>query len=330
MICIQRHIEHLLIAHDCVILPGFGAVLSHTLPARMDATGERMLAPVRVFTFNPSLNHNDGALASSIARAESISYEAASARLESAIAAMRDKLEAESRLELGAVGTVFRNADGTLRFVPSSARTLTPAFMWLPEVDLSRFSDAVSRAEAPAVSRPRRRSPRRSARLTSRIMKVAATMALLFAVGLAIITPAKVDNPRHASLGVETFSPDAAAESIIDMPGQAVAPVVLVIERHSDAATPVDTAAYAAARNAARNRTVASARRYCLVVASLASELEARRFVEKSKDSSLGILVKDGRYRVYAAEGATVADVQAIASATGVESRYPSAWVCRK
>ena len=49
-------------AHDCVIVPGLGAVLAHTLPARMDATGEKMLAPVRVFTFNPALNQNVGGL----------------------------------------------------------------------------------------------------------------------------------------------------------------------------------------------------------------------------------------------------------------------------
>ena len=67
-----------------------------------------------------------------------------------------------------------------------------------------------------------------------------------------------------------------------------------------------------------------------MVVASLASELEARKFVENSKDSSLGILEKDGRYRVYAAQGASVADVNALAAANGVSSRYPSAWVCRK
>lgn len=318
-------------AHDCVIVPGLGAVLAHTLPARMDATGERMLAPVRVFTFNPALNHNDGILVASVARAEGIGYDASVSAVEAAVAEMRRRLDEDARLRLGAAGMLLRNADGALRFVPSSARELTPASMWLPDVNLTLFG----RAKAVAVPElgtedevaVERRAHRRRARYTSRIVRMAATMALLFAVGLAILKPASVDNPERASLGVEILSP-AAHAPLIEIPGQAVAPVVLVIERHSDAATPVDTAAYAAMRRAARRQLDSG--RYYMVVASLASELEARKFVENSKDSSLGILVKDGRYRVYAAQGASVADVNALAASQGVNSRYPSAWVCRK
>ena len=319
-------------AHDCVIVPGLGAVLAHTLPARMDATGEKMLAPVRVFTFNPALNHNDGVLAASVARAGRISYEAAASAVETAVADMRRRLDEQGRLRLGAAGILVRNADGTLRFVPSSARELTPASMWLPDVDLAIFGRSESVAE-PALDAEEeeiaaeRRAHRRRARYTSRIVKMAAAMALLFAVGLAILKPAGIDNPERASLGVESFS-SAAQSRLIETPGQAVAPVVPVIERHSDAATPVDTAAYAAMRRAARGQVGTG--RYYMVVASLASELEARKFVENSKDSSLGILEKDGRYRVYAAQGASVADVNALAAANGVSSRYPSAWVCRK
>lgn len=318
-------------AHDCVIVPGLGAVLAHTLPARMDATGEKMLAPVRVFTFNPALNHNDGALAASVARAERIGYEAAASAVETAVADMRRRLDEEARLSLGSAGMLLRNADGSLRFVPASARELTPASMWLPEVNLTLFGGekTVAAAEPDTMENVvvARRAHRRRARYTSRVVKMAATMALLFAVGLAIIKPASIDNPERASLGVESLSP-VARTSLIETPGQAVAPVVLVIERHSDAATPVDTAAYAAMRRAARGHVDSG--RYYMVVASLASELEARQFVENSKDPSLGILVKDGRYRVYAAQGASLADVNALAASNGVNSRYPSAWVCRK
>ena len=199
-------------AHDCVIVPGLGAVLAHTLPARMDATGEKMLAPVRVFTFNPALNHNDGVLAASVARAGRISYEAAASAVETAVADMRRRLDEQGRLRLGAAGILVRNADGTLRFVPSSARELTPASMWLPDVDLAIFGRSESVAE-PALDAEEeeiaaeRRAHRRRARYTSRIVKMAAAMALLFAVGLAILKPAGIDNPERASLRLSTPRP---------------------------------------------------------------------------------------------------------------------------
>ena len=108
--------------------------------ARMDASGSRMFAPSRVFTFNPALSHNDGVLASSIARAEGISYDAAGRMLEAATSEMRSRLDAEARLGLGRVGTLMRNADGSVRFAPGSLEVLSPGVMWLPEVNLAAFS----------------------------------------------------------------------------------------------------------------------------------------------------------------------------------------------
>ncbi|MBJ2183263.1 MAG: hypothetical protein JFR38_01975 [Muribaculaceae bacterium] len=327
-----RHIEHLLITHDCVIVPGIGAVLATSMGARMDASGSRMFAPSRVFTFNPALSHNDGVLASSIARAEGISYDAAGRMLEAATSEMRSRLDAEARLGLGRVGTLMRNADGSMRFAPGSLEVLSPGVMWLPEVNLAAFSAGADSASQVRAVRRADFKPRRLGVSLSRIAKMAAAVAVLIAVGLTLTTPLKVDDAQMASLGVETFSPRHEAPAIIETPGMAEAPVVLVIERHSDAATPVDTAAYTAMRHGARaaRKAALSGPRYCLVVASLASEAEARKYVESVDDPALSILVKDGRYRVYAAEGASALEVIAIAEATGVASRYPSAWVCRK
>jgi len=330
---IIRHIEHLITTHDCVVIPGIGAVLAHSLPARFDSTGEHMLAPVRVFTFNPALNHNDGAIASSISRAEGISYESASLMLDNGVAEMRHHLQSDSRLDLGRAGMLLRNSDGSLRFVPASSGALSPSTMWLPSVSLNQF---VHKSEEPSVEIPAgtHRTLSRPRNIFVRITKMAAVVAMLVAVGIAVSTPVKMDNTQFASLGVESLGQRSACNSIIETPGHASAPVVLVIAHHADAATHVDTTAYAAMRGAARDmghvRPGMPRKRYCLVVASLANEPEARRFVDNSKDSSLGILVKDGRYRVYAAEGATVADVNAAAVASGAKERYPDAWVCRK
>ncbi len=322
-----RHIEFLLMQHDCVIVPGVGAVLAHRMSAGFDESGERMLSPVRAFTFNPSLCHNDGMLAASIARAEGLSYEAAARILEAEVAEMRLRLDNDSRMVLGRVGTLLRNADGSMRFIVGTLHKHSPSTMWLPEVNLEAFAKAENTDCTVAVKRMNVR-PRR---ILSKITKMAAAVTVLFAVGVALTTPIKVDNAQYASLGVESISLRKSAPALIESPGEAKAPVVLVLERHDDAATRVDTAAYSALRNAARVKTPAAASgRYCLVVASLASEKEARQFMENSKDTSLGILVKDGRFRVYAAEGATIADVQAAASASGADRRFPDSWVCRR
>lgn len=319
-----RHIEHLAITHNCVILPAIGAVLAHEMPARFDASSCRMLPPRRVFTFNPALDHNDGTLVASIARAEGMSYTQATQLVEKETQAMRLALEADSRLSLGRVGTLMRDADGSLRFVAAPAVELSPSCMWLPEIDLSQFALREDSESIPAASVRSRRRPRN---IVARTARVAAAVVFLLAVGTAILRPHKLENPQSASLGVEL--PSVSRSEIIEMPAEAKAPVILVLRHEADAVTQVDTAALAV-RRAAAVRRPAAASRYCLVVASLENELEARRFVDKNNDTTLGILVKDGRYRVYAVEGSSIADVNEKAGALNLSARFPSSWVCRK
>lgn len=220
-----RHIEHLAITHDCVILPTIGAVLAHEVPARFDASSRRMLAPQRVFTFNPALSHNDGVLASSVARAEGLSYAQASQILDAELPTMRRALEEDSRLSLGRIGTLMRNADGSMRFVAAPAIEMTPSFMWLPTVDLAGFAE-VEEVAAPAAAGAR--AGMRPRRVLGRVARMAAALSLFVAVGLALLHPRAIENPQQASLGVEMPKAQVAAD-IIEMPSEAKAPVILVL-----------------------------------------------------------------------------------------------------
>ncbi|MGM9860460.1 MAG: hypothetical protein ACI31C_06870, partial [Muribaculaceae bacterium] len=67
---------------------------------------------------------------------------------------------------------------------------------------------------------------------------------------------------------------------------------------------------------------------YFLVVASLASQEEAQKFVNNST-INLGILPAGPYYRIYAASG-TTADEVLKAKQGDIAERYPDAWVCRR
>ena len=47
MIELERHIEILLLRHDCVILPGFGGFMTHHVEARYDEAERLFLPPLR-------------------------------------------------------------------------------------------------------------------------------------------------------------------------------------------------------------------------------------------------------------------------------------------
>jgi hypothetical protein len=74
MIEIHRHIEILLLANDCVIVPDFGGFMAHHIPARYDADDLSFLPPLRTLGFNPQLRMNDSLLVQSYVEASDLSY----------------------------------------------------------------------------------------------------------------------------------------------------------------------------------------------------------------------------------------------------------------
>lgn len=62
------HIEYLLLRHDCVVVPGFGAFINARSEARVDSESGQVYPMMREVRFNSALVHDDGLLAGSFAR----------------------------------------------------------------------------------------------------------------------------------------------------------------------------------------------------------------------------------------------------------------------
>ena len=73
-----------------------------------------------------------------------------------------------------------------------------------------------------------------------------------------------------------------------------------------------------------------NADKYCVVIASLTSRAQAEKFIASTGNRNLQILEKDGKFRVYAATGATYNQALAVARNNGLLSRYNGTWVCKK
>lgn len=337
---IIRHLEYLLVTNDCVVMPGLGAVIAHTMPAKTDLSGLLIDAPARVFSFNAMLTHNDGLITTSVARARSISFEAARNIVANEVGQMCRDLASSGVVSLGAVGTL-RKADGILLFVPGRQNSLSPMTMWLPQLSLRSLVD-IAREREQRSQELARRSRGRFRLYVANISRIAASFALLLALGFVLSTPIEIENAQYASLGIENFTPadvhsEKTAVPVLRRPGELSSDLVLVVNRYDDACETADTAAHNAYVRERRATPVANqssdlriddADPYCLIVASLVSENEARKYIEQSQNAGLRILAKDGRYRVYAATGENLQQAQTIAN--GLSKRYPGVWVCRK
>lgn len=362
-----RHIQYLLSQHDCVIIPGFGAMLARTIAAHSDGNG-RLIPPSRSYSFNPLLKDDDGMLVHSIARQSGLSYEQARAEVEKDVAEMRCILSRQGQLSIGRIG-ILTSKDELLEFFPSAVDCITPMASWRPVIQLvatiERARDMRHQFEQTIERHVWRRRLATAAR-------VAASVIVLLAVCIAVSTPVAVDEAYYASLYPEIGT--ATMSMPIQLKAPTVARTVSAEERITEAVTPEASVA-ATTREAAKAAEsikveVVSAKAekavkseeprkkpgkavgrknvsrsytelrfrdsdpYCLIVASLTTAEDAQKFIDDqyrvNPDMALAVLHKDGRYRVYAATGTSPNALQAQASDSRIARRYKGAWVCAR
>ena len=349
-----RHLEYLISRHDCVIVPGLGAVLARKSPARENKEQGYWMAPCRNYSFNSDLNETDGLLAGSVARSLRISHERAGDLVASEVTAMKSQLEREGSLSLGRVGRLAFDDASNIVF-EGAVDTLSPFAGWYPKYDRRPLDimDVVGEDEQEAsvnVLTP-----------FGRFMRIAAAVIVLVAVGLALSTPVSVDDVQYASLGIpapkapsaQTQLKNDAVNDAGDEEGEIS--VVLTSENVAyvgqqsleknrslkDSETMVSVQDTKALNNPVKVKKAANASavrlndfdEYCLVVASLVSEDAAERFIldesRRNPGLAMGILEQNGRYRVYAATGTSKAQAMSAASSPKI-SRYKGVWVTRR
>lgn len=115
---IVLHIEYLLRRSDCVVIPGIGALVARHLPARFSESEGMIYPPVRELSLNPSIIHDDGMLAASVARAEGLKFEEARLKMMEMIADLKSILDAEKEVPLGRIGLLCKGDDEMTRLVP--------------------------------------------------------------------------------------------------------------------------------------------------------------------------------------------------------------------
>jgi hypothetical protein len=173
---ISQYISDLLYRYECVILPNFGAFLSHPISARINEATNDFYPPQKQLSFNAQLKSNDGLLASYISELENISFEGATRKIEQQVSQIKSRLDKGNTVEFKHVGVLSFSEEGKLLFVPSeSLNYMTEAF------GLASFvSPSVERQAHQTIAlAPRRRQ-------TAVFMKYAAIAILTLGLGGSI------------------------------------------------------------------------------------------------------------------------------------------------
>ena len=334
-----RHIEYLVHRHDCVVLPKWGAFIAGYQPACYDEALGLMYPPVRELSFSASVDYNDGLLASSIARKEGMSFAQASQLVEDEISSMKHQLSLDGELSLGKVGRFLHQDEVSVIFEPAKDLSLIGSGGF----DAVAIRPLLSKVKEEAINAGRIDSPRRGrlTRLGLRAIKAAAVVAVIVGISMVLLRPtfdrADDDMASIAPMMTQKSSQTSIAPSLEE--GMTLN-ILVPVETNDDVASqPVEgvaaNPAEAVEALAANNEPEAMSEvrlnandRYCLVIASLPTMALAEKFVSENNSTPLGILSKDGKFRVYAATGNTTNEALKGKDIAGIGARFADAWVC--
>ncbi len=358
---IAAHVEYLLRKHDCVVLPGLGALLCNYVPAHFDESNPLSINPRgRALAFNSMLVDSDGMLAWSVARREGISFEAASKKVADEITMLRRQLLAEGEIVFGRLGVFVTEGTGEVMFYPASLPSVNGAFYGLQPIeavpldmtDSSHGQAAYARQVGEAVvaeSVATRRAGWRAyatgivaslAIVLTAVMFMMPSVSVNRPVETASIAPvpsAEIDRSAH-------FNGYNMALLTVDLP-LVKAPAVEVKPVEEPAVEPTPQTLAAAPTAVAANETVAPKKlpqvsvkpsevvkrfndsdTYCVIVASFPTRAQAEEYVARAGSRKLGILEKDNKFRVYAATASSYAGANEQKNLVGQQD----AWVCRR
>ncbi|WP_342086353.1 HU domain-containing protein [Dyadobacter sp. OTU695] len=122
MIAVETVIRKLIGEYEFVIIPGFGALLSHQVPAVYDGNSGIFAPPVKRLAFNEYLKLDDGLLANYISRHEKVTHADAVEYIKGYTDRLRSGLDLNGEASIIGIGEFKQNVEGKLVFEPNTGK----------------------------------------------------------------------------------------------------------------------------------------------------------------------------------------------------------------
>lgn len=135
---LEKHILTLLLRHDCVSVPGFGAFVARRSNSVYQEEISVISPPFKELIFNASLTENDGLLIQQLLTAENLTYDAAEEKLKSAVNFWKNHLNSNTELNLSGLGKLIKDQNNQLVF-ESQHRNLLLESYGLDDIKLKRI-----------------------------------------------------------------------------------------------------------------------------------------------------------------------------------------------
>ncbi len=113
---IDKSIAELLFNHNCVIIPGFGALVGNRVAANLDENKNTFYPPYKKLVFNVQLQMNDGLLVQEFSKHLLLSFEEAELRLNDVVKHWQSEFKKGKEVSIDKVGVFKRSKDRKIEF----------------------------------------------------------------------------------------------------------------------------------------------------------------------------------------------------------------------
>lgn len=355
MITLARHIELLLLDHDCVIVPGLGGFIANHADASYSGAQENLLLPpYRTIGFNQQLQVNDGLLIQSYMTAYDTSYPFASLQMEKDLEKMLQELELKGEYTLENIGTLKKGINNNITFIAPESGVLTPSLYGLYSCEIKSLSRVIKEREVEQklqtaadamhiVGGEKEEEPKKHKDVIIRLnrrwldfsISVAAAAVLLFCFSY----PAMKNMGSETDTVVATFTPMHNAPIQTTELAKNTQPATTMTEKMVESGTSMETEAIQTAETSEEQstarvedkQTTNAAKKFSIVLASYVSETNANTFIKGLTKAGYpkGKYVKKGKVsRILYSEYATEAEAQnALKTLRQQNTEFAKAWI---
>lgn len=329
-----RHIESLLLEHDCVVVPQIGGFVTSDVPAKYIEEENIFLPPMRTIGFNEHLMADDGLLIRSYINTYRCSEVDARRMLGLQIRELQQELWENNIYELGNIGVLSMNERNEIHFSPCQGGALSPNYFGFDAIVLEQRNKTVPVEHQVETKKDRIISSDSSNEITIRLKKswiqnfvvAAASILIFFALSPHVHNTSndKVRTAEFALMMMPDLENAMSSMSLTDDNSIDTLQQTTIERMQSD-----EVAAPQPEMNVAE-KTLSG---YCVVVASAIPEKNAIAYVEhltKSGYDGAQIYKSGGMTRVvfggYETESAAMEKVQQLKDSS---QEFINAWIYR-
>ena len=295
MYSIIEHIEYLMLNNDCVVLPGWGALIAQYSEAMHDHRQGCLVRPQRRVSFNASVNHNDGLLAHSIMRREGVTYDEAVRTITQSVQGLRRQLYREGEVSMGRLG-YFQLRNDAVEFMPFLGGVPCDDYFGLRSISVmplaheeqeGRQVAAVQWTEGPQVS------------FVRRYWQVAASIVMLLGLTALLTTPIVVDKqPSYASMSLTHVS-KPHSQPVVDWSGVKADFVVGLPQGKLGSTQSQAVASSSEKTSNPSNLLLDEGGKYSLVISTLSNLKQVSQYMAAHPDMAAHMQVEHASSKIY-------------------------------